>query len=73
MSRRQTFRCFIEWRHRKWGPQSLKSAAEGTSIRRAMNNALLAFFSDSNEREKRRDAHSDISIHAWRVRKEAAK
>jgi len=31
-------------------------AAEGTSVRRALNNALLGFFSDRSNREKRRDA-----------------
>jgi hypothetical protein len=72
MSRR-TYRCVIEWNHRKWGPQMQKSVAEGTSIRRAINNALLAFFSDTSQREHRRDAHAHIEIKAWRVKKEAAK
>ncbi len=72
MSRSQRYRLVIHWTHRKWGPLMEKSSAEGTSIRRAINNALLAFFSDSTNREKRRDAHAHLEVQCWRVRKPTA-
>ena len=64
---KQTYRVLVKWQHRKWGPQTMETAAEGTSIRRAVAHALLAFFSDSNNREKRRDAHVRIVVSAWRI------
>lgn len=70
---RQTYRCLIRWKHRKWGPQMEKLAAEGTSIRRAINNALLGFFSDKSNREKRRDAHAELEVQCWRVPKPPAR
>lgn len=72
MSARRTYRCTIQWSHRKWGPQLEKTAAEGSSIRRAISNALLSFFADKSQREKRRDAHAELTVHAWRLKKEAA-
>ncbi|MGB2590531.1 MAG: hypothetical protein WAJ96_07760 [Candidatus Acidiferrum sp.] len=66
---RQTYRVVVRWKHKKWGPQMLKLSAEGTSIRRAIANALLGFFSDSNKRHERRDAHAEINVTAWRERK----
>lgn len=58
----------VSWTHRKWGPQSEKVSAEGSSIRRAINAALLGFFSDRSNREKRRDAHTHLRVEAWRVK-----
>jgi len=63
------YRCLIHWTHRKWGPQTEKLAAEGSSIRRAINAALLGFFSDSSNRERRRDAHASVEIKCWREKK----
>lgn len=68
---RHTYRCLIRWQHRRWGPQLLKTASEGTSIRRAISAALMAFFSDAAQREFHRDAHAQVSIEAWRVKKQA--
>ena len=45
-----------------------KLAAEGTSVRRALNNALLAFFSDKSNRERRRDAHVALEVKIWRTK-----
>lgn len=73
MPRRATYRCLIQWQHRKWGPQMLKTAAEGTSIRRAISNALLNFFADTSQREQRRDAHAELTVHVWRLKKEPAR
>jgi hypothetical protein len=50
-----------------------KQAAEGTSIRRAIANALLAFFSNKSSRDRRRDAHAAIEISAWREKRPPAK
>ena len=55
------------WTHRKWGPQTEKLAAEGSSARRALNNALLGFFSDKSNRERRRDAHAHFRAEVWRI------
>jgi len=70
---RQTYRVLVKWKHRKWGPQMEKQAAEGTSIRRAIANALLAFFSDKSRRDHRRDAHAAIEVSAWREKRPPAK
>lgn len=67
MSRR-SYKCVIRWTSKYLGPQSLKVTAEGTSIRRAIANALLAFFSDKSGRRTRRDAHTDIEVKAWRLK-----
>jgi hypothetical protein len=58
----------INWTHRKWGPQTEKLSAEGTSIRRALSNALLGFFSDKSNRERRRDAHAQLRCEIWRLK-----
>jgi hypothetical protein len=69
MPRQNRYRVLVGWTHHKWGPQREKLAAEGTSIRRAINNALLGFFSDTTMREKRRDAHAQIHLEAWRLKR----
>ena len=61
------YRVVVSWTHRKWGKQSLKLAAEGSSIRRALNNALLGFFSDASSRDRRRDAHVALYAEVWRM------
>lgn len=68
MSATKRYRCLIRWTHRKWGPQSTRTAAEGSSIRRALNNALLAFFSDKSQRDRRRDAHVCLELKCERVK-----
>jgi hypothetical protein len=72
MSRQNRYRCVIRWTHRKLGPQSEKSSSEGSSIRRAINAALLSFFSNSNLRKERQDAHAHIEVQCWRVKKPTA-
>lgn len=62
------YRVLVTWTHRKWGPQMEKLAGEGTSARRALNAALLAFFKDKNKRQERRDAHAHFRAEVWRVR-----
>jgi len=62
------YRILVHWTHRKWGPQTEKLAGEGSSIRRALNAALLAFFKDKNKRDQRRDAHAHVRVEAWRLR-----
>lgn len=69
MSSIRKYRVVITWTHRKWGPQMEKLAGEGTSARRALNNALLGFFSDRSNREKRRDAHAHFRVEIWRAGK----
>jgi len=64
---RRSYRVIVKWNHRKWGPQSVPLIGEGTSIRRAINNALLGFFSDKSQQERRRDAHAGIVVSAWRT------
>jgi hypothetical protein len=61
------YRVVINWTHRKWGPQMERLAAEGTSARRALNNALLGFFSDKSNRDRRRDAHKHFRVEVWRT------
>jgi hypothetical protein len=63
------YRILIHWTHRKWGPQMERLAAEGSSARRALNSALLGFFSDKSNRERRRDAHKQLSAEIWRLPK----
>ena len=72
MATKRTYRVLIKWKHRKWGPQTEETAAEGTSIRRAIAAALLAFFSSQNSREKRHDAHEAVIVSAWRIPKRPA-
>ena len=62
------YRTVVKWTHRKWGPQSEKLASEGSSIRRALSAALLGFFSDRSNREKRRDAHAHLHCEIWRIK-----
>ncbi len=64
---RRSYRVEIRWTHRKLGPSRHQQKAEGTSIRRAINNALVSFFSDLVDRKARRDAHTDVQVHAWRI------
>lgn len=66
------YRLVITWNDRKRGPQMEKASAEGTSIRRALNNALLAFFSLSGQRKERKDAHAYLRVEVWRVKKPTA-
>jgi hypothetical protein len=61
------YRLLVSWSHRKWGPQTMKLAAEGSSIRRALNSALLGFFSDKNSRPQRLDAHAHLRVEIWRL------
>jgi len=63
----QRYRIVVRWTHRKWGPQMERLAAEGTSVKRAISNALLGFFSDRSNRERRREAHKEIEVTAWRI------
>lgn len=72
MSRTNRYRLVIRWQHRKLGPQMEKASAEATSIRRAINNALLSFFSNSSSRRERSDAHAQIEVQCWRVKKPTA-
>lgn len=61
------YRIVVQWQHRKWGPQTEKLSAEGSSIRRALSSALLGFFSDSTNRDRRRDAHKQLRCEIWRT------
>lgn len=70
MSKMQRYRVLISWTHRKWGPQQERLSAEGSSIRRAVSHALLGFFSDKSNRERRRDAHATIDVKAWRLKRD---
>jgi len=67
------YKVVIRWTHRKWGPQLEKAKAEGTSIRRALNNALLAFFSERSLRERRRDAHVALQLQIERLNNDTAR
>jgi len=66
------YRVIIRWTHSKWGPQLEKATAEGTSLRRALNNALLAFFSERSQRERRRDGHRELTLTIERLKKPTA-
>lgn len=68
MSHQHKYRLVVKWNHRQWGPQMEKLCAEGTSVRRAINNALLAFFSDKSSRDRRRDAHAALEIKIARTK-----
>lgn len=68
MATTKRYRVVVQWTHRKWGPQSEKLAAEGSSIRRALNSALLGFFSDASNRERRRDGHAHLRAEIWRTK-----
>jgi len=71
MSSIHKYRVIVRWKHRKWGPQMERLAAEGSSVRRALNNALLAFFSDKSNRDRRRKAHAEIDVTIWRLKRPA--
>lgn len=71
MAAKRRYRAVITWTHRKWGPQTEKQSAEATSIRRALNAALLAFFSSSSNRNQRRDAHTHLRAEIWRLKRDA--
>ena len=73
MTTTRTYRVAINWTHRKYGPDDRKCIAEGSSIRRAIANALLAFFSEKPERKARLDAHKHIKVEAWRLPTKAVK
>ncbi|HYL61931.1 MAG TPA: hypothetical protein VE077_04850 [Candidatus Methylomirabilis sp.] len=64
-----TFHGAIRWHHPKWGPQLEKFATQGSSIRRALNAALLNFFRDPRVRNVRNAAHAQLEIHVWRVKR----
>ncbi len=66
----RVYRVHITWSHRKYGPDRTSLKAEGTSIRRAINHALVAFFTDEQQRKQRLDAHREIRVEAWRLPKE---
>lgn len=68
MATTKRYRIVVSWTHRKWGPQSHKSGGEGSSIRRALNKALLSFFSDKSSRQQRRDAHVHLRAEIWRMK-----
>jgi hypothetical protein len=69
MATTKRYRAVVSWTHRKWGPQSHKESSEGSSIRRALNAALLSFFKDKNNRHQRRDAHAHVRVEIWRIPK----
>jgi hypothetical protein len=66
------YRILVHWTHHKWGPQTERLAAEGSSIRRALSSALLSFFSDRSSRSNRRDAHVHLRAEIWRLKKDTA-
>jgi hypothetical protein len=67
LSANRSYKVVIRWKHHKFGPQFHKTTAEGTSIRRAIANALLAFFNNKDTRKQRRDAHPSIEVSAQRL------
>jgi hypothetical protein len=69
MATTKRYRVLVSWQHRNWGPQQERLAAEGSSIRRALNHALLGFFSDRSNTERRRDAHVQLDVKIWRMKK----
>jgi hypothetical protein len=72
-SRRHTFQVTIRWTHHKWGPQCTRMKQHASSIRRAMNQAVQAFFTEQQQTArttKKRtylDAHKHIVVEAWRL------
>ena len=65
------YRVVVQWHHRKWGPQMSKVSSQGSSIRRALNAALLSFFKSltSSQRRDRLDAHVHLRCEIWREKK----
>ena len=72
MPQRKTYKLVIQWKHKEFGPQIEKVTAEGTSIRRAIANGLMGFFSGTNKRHVR-DAHAELTVSAKRQKREAAR
>lgn len=73
MAAMRRYRCLIRWTHRKFGPQFVKTASEGSSIRRAINAALLSFFSDRSAGPRARvDAHAHLEVQCWREKRPTA-
>jgi hypothetical protein len=68
MSKRP-YRLLLTWQHRKWGPQLHKTNEEASSIRRAINQMLKAFFTDKNRRKERVDAHASLTISVQRMKR----
>jgi hypothetical protein len=69
-----TYRVVVQWHHKTWGPQMHKVSSQGSSIRRALNAALLTFFKglSSQPRRDRLDAHAHLRCEIWRVKKTTA-
>ena len=67
MSKRP-YRLLVTWSHRKWGPQSLRTTEEASSIRRAVNQALSSFFKDKSRRQERGDAHAALQLNVQRMK-----
>ena len=67
------YRVLVQWSHRKWGPQHHKTASNGSSIRRALNAALHAFFSDKTNRNQRKDAPAQLRCEIWREKPSIAR
>ena len=67
------YQIVIRWTHRKWGPQSTKLKQEAHSIRKAVNQAMLAFFTAQHEAHAQSnkrpylDAHKHVTVEAWRL------
>jgi hypothetical protein len=68
MSKRP-YRLVIQWNDRRWGPQLHKTSEEASSIRRAANQALKDFFTDSARRKERADAHVSLTLSVQRVKR----
>ncbi len=66
MSKRP-YRVLITWHHKRWGPRLHKTTEEGSSIRRAANAALKAFFTDKSRRKERLDAHRELTLQISRL------
>jgi len=64
------YRVVVQWDHHYFGPQMERVASEGSSIRRALNSALLSFFSSNSARLKRSDAHTHVRCEIWRLKSE---
>ena len=68
MASTRRYRIAVSWTHRKWGPQTEKLPAKGSSIRRALNSGLLSFFKSPLKRDQRRDAHAHLRAEIWRMK-----
>jgi hypothetical protein len=64
---KRNYRVVIEWQHPNFGPQMEKATATATSIRRAVNGFLMAFFKDPQHHERRRAAHAELEIKIRRM------